>query len=190
MSPATAILAAGYLSAGLLCLSVARRVPPGQSAEQDPAGCRRTAMLWTGCGFALALLSVLALWRLDLMLGDMLRQASRVDGWYPLRRPFQAAALVAGFWLAWKVLREALPSGAGRPLLGCVSGTLLLVFVVWGRFVSWHWMDSVLNFRWAGGSAGRWLEVTGLLAVTFSGVWQWRQDLSASSGLLARASRA
>lgn len=165
MSFVTAALSAGYLSAGLLCLKVASRPLADVSAQRAPEDVRRVAALWTGCGIALGLLSVLALWRLDVLLGDMLRQASRSGGWYPLRRPFQAAALVAGLCLAWKVLRAALPLGACRPLLGCVAGTLLLSFVVWGRFVSWHWLDTVLNFRWAGGTTGRWLEVSGLLAV-------------------------
>lgn len=183
MSLVAATLAAGYLSAGLLCLRVARRLPADASARGDPAETSRVGMLWAGCGLALALLSMLALWGLDLRLGDMLRQASRDDGWYPLRRPFQAAALVAGLWLVWKVLRDVLPSGASGPLLGCVASTLLLAFVVWGRFVSWHWMDSVLNFRWAGASTGRWFEVTGLLAVAAFAVWQRRRDTCASSSL-------
>ncbi len=175
MSFVASSLAVGYLSAGLLCLAVAYWPPAERVARPAPDEVRRVATLWAGCGFALTLLAVLALWQLDLMLGDVLRQSSREVGWYSLRRPFQAAALVAGLWLAWKVLREALPSGAS-PLLGCVALTLLLAFVVWGRFVSWHWMDSVLNFRLGGASTGRWLEVSGLLSVAVLAAWQWRRD--------------
>lgn len=168
MSATAWAMASGYASAGLLCLKVAVSRP---TTEVD-----RMQRIWAGCAFVLALLAVLAVWRLDLVLGDWLRQALRASGWYPLRRPLQAAALLASLWLGWVLLREALPPGAGWPLVGCVLGTGLLSFVGWGRLLSWHTLDGVLNFRWVGVSTGRWMELLGLLAVLGFAMWQWRDS--------------
>ncbi len=131
-------------------------------------------MLWSRCGFALALLAVLTVWRLELVLGDWLRETLRSGGWYPQRRPLQAAALVLSVCLGGQLLRHALPAGVGRPLLGGVAGTSLLMFILWARLLSWHPLDAVLNFRCAGVSTGRWLEAAGLLVVTSCAAWQMR----------------
>ena len=117
---------------------------------------------------------MLTAWRLDLTLGEWLRQGLRDLGWYPLRRPLQAAALMFSVWLGWLVLTDVLPANASGPLLASVAGTALLLFVGWGRLLSWHSLDAILNARWAGISAGRWLEAMGLLLVAAFATWQWR----------------
>lgn len=163
-------VASGYASAGLLCLTVAGA---RRAADLD-----RVEAVWAGCALAMALLAVWTLWRLDLVLGDLLRQGARQTGWYPLRRPLQAAALLASVWMGWLLLRESLPPGAGWPLVGCVSATALLLFVGWARLLSWHALDGLLNLRWAGMSLARWLELAGLLAVACFAAWQWRAPLA------------
>lgn len=171
MSASTWAVASGYASAGLLCLTVAA----GRRADDID----RSGTLWAACALVLAVLAVLTLWRLDLMVGDWLRQAIRDAGWYPLRRPLQAAALIFSVWLGWLLLSESLPSGAAWPLVGCVLATALLLFVGWARLLSWHTLDAFMNLRWSGMSLARWLELAGLMAVVCFAVLQWR-DPSAS----------
>lgn len=182
MNPMTATawaMASAYLSAGLLCLKVAALRPAHRMAQLVPAEVRRIENLWRGCAMALALLAVLAVWRADLMLGEWLRQGLRGSGWYPLRRPIQAAVLLASLCLGGWLLKEFLPPDAAWPALGCAAGTALLLFVSWGRFLSWHWLDAVLNARWLGVSTGRWLEAASLLAVTACAAGQWRDTAQA-----------
>lgn len=168
------VMASCYASASLLCFKVAGSRLASQGAQHLAADSRRVQMLWACCAMVLAVLAVLAVWRLDLVLGEWLRQGLRDSGWYPMRRPLQVGALMFSLWLSWLVLSDVLPAGAGGPLLGCVAGTSLLLFVSWGRLLSWHSLDAVLNARWAGISAGRWLEALGLCTVAVFATWQWR----------------
>lgn len=170
------VMASGYASTSLLCLKVAVTRPARAAVQRRPEEIKRAQAWWLCCGAVLALLAVLAVWRLDLVLGDWLRRSLQDAGWYPLRRPLQVGALVFSVWLGWLVLSDALPSGSDRlgwPLLASVGGTSLLLFVGWGRLLSWHALDAVLNARWVGVSTGRWLEAIGLLVVAVFATWQW-----------------
>lgn len=180
-SPTAWALASAYASVCLLCLKVAASRSTSRIVQLLPAEVRRAESLWLGCAIALALLAVLAVWRLDLMLGEWLRQGLRNSGWYPMRRPLQGAVLLTSLWLIVLLLKKLLPSDTAWPLLGCAVGTALLLFVSWGRFLSWHWLDAVLDARWLGVSTGRWLEAGGLLAVAGCAAWQWRETATAAT---------
>ncbi len=172
MSAGVWLIASAYVCAAALCLKAAQGLTPqGAFARLEAA---RMDGAWMACGLVLVLLSLLTVSRLDLVLGDVLRSALRASGWYPLRRPLQVAALLVSLWLGWLALGAALPPGAAGTLVGCVCATALLLLVAWGRLLSWHTLDSLLNLRWMGLSTGRWLEVLGLLGAALCASWQWR----------------
>lgn len=136
--------ALSFAAGALACLATAR--------DRQEGG-------WLAAGGVLGVLAVVQVTRADLLATSALRAWAWQSGWYGLRRPAQVIALLAGVLAVRHLARRACVDG----LLAAGVGACLLV--AWGRMVSLHQLDSLMDARMLGLSWGRWVDAAGLVLV-------------------------
>lgn len=129
-------------------------------------------ILWAAMGAILAGLAANA--QLDLLGGmtEIGRCFARLDGWYGARRALQGH-LMTGLWatcavvafLLWR-LRRGL-----RSAMAALAGFALILATTGVRAVSLHHMDSLINFTFAGATAGAWAELLGASLIIGNAIW-------------------
>jgi hypothetical protein len=137
-------------------------------------------ILWQLCACMCAGIALSSAFDLDSILLAWLRSIAKISGWYVWRRPLQAIALMVGGLCLWMSLGTVLalksnqapwPRSSSVALIAC----LILVGMWWSKLVSWHSMDTWMNWRLHGIGLGRWIELLALCLGGASGVVEWCQ---------------
>ena len=158
------MLAFLYTGVGWLCFVC------GHAASQS----QEPGKAWYIAAALLVVLGANTLLLLDQLALLVLREMARQQGWYSDRRglqlPLVGLGLFAGLLLlGWLRTRlDAVWSQCGWAVIGICL--LLALAVV--RGISFHYVDLVINFRVAGVSVARALELTGLV-MALAGAWRW-----------------
>ncbi|MES2460323.1 MAG: hypothetical protein V4671_07055 [Armatimonadota bacterium] len=162
-SPGSLWLAAAYTIAALMYLVA------GVRERQTPTH-RPYSLLLFALGLLLWLLALQQVSGVLAGVTEMVRQQSRVEGWYNDRRDLQAAAVkaiplagaVAAMGLLWWVRRFW-----KRYLLVLVTLIFLVCFAAI-QAVSFHNIDYLLRSQVGGATIKTWINLFGLLLVTVS----------------------
>lgn len=164
-----------FVVVGVLCLLADIL---GNSLEVSSAMGMGTG-LWRWHTVLLWLMATNSLVQGDALFVIWMREALHAGGWYELRRPLQAATLVALLTVSAMVFkttsRTSLWAQPEQPPVAdklAGVGMTLLLLVLSLRFVSLHYTDEMLNLRMAGPSLGRWLEMAGLVLVSSGAFWR------------------
>ena len=151
------LIAAAYLGAAWFCVLNGHIA---QAARQPHAA-------WYLAGAVLCLLGANTVLQADLFMTHFARATAKLQGWYGPRRTLQYAAVVvlallvllSANWLRRMFAASEVPSETVT--FGLAA--LLLLFAL--RVVSAHGTDALLNWRLAGISVGRMLELAGISLV-------------------------
>jgi len=147
----------GYLAVALLCAQSAKK----RYLESDRE-------LWFAAYIVLIVLGINCKLQVERELILSLREVASAQGWYGQRRTFQWLALGMLLWLGVLSARYVIVRLAwhGRIALNvgvAIAGLTGLVTLFGLRAVSLHHTDQILGTRIGGISAGRGLEILGLL---------------------------
>ncbi|MDH4390585.1 MAG: hypothetical protein QE285_04055 [Aquabacterium sp.] len=146
-------------SAVLACAAAACAWKSAPRLGHPSPGSRRFWNAQAACLFSLGLCHAFAVDAWVLQWGRQLVLANGLYGW---RRPFQAALLLAGLFLAVKLLQRwrlgRTDSALAQLRLLCACATAVIAVVFGARAVSLHGLDDVLTYRIFGPGLGRWLE--------------------------------
>jgi hypothetical protein len=173
-----------YFAVAALCIRCAIKAPP------EPRR-RGTVVFWGGLGALLLLLGVNKQLDLQTWLTLTARRIAIAQGWYENRRPVQMLFVVlvglagaAGFAFMWRLVR----AHSRKLWLSLLGFVLLLVFVIM-RAASFHHMDAVINFRFAG-LRMNWVLELGAIGLIALGTRQQRRGQDQAGVHIGSASKA
>jgi len=143
---------------------------------------RPVGRVWAGIAGVLVLLALTTWLDVALLVEQSMRQLSRNEGWYDLRRVPQVTLLIgigAAAFFAFRVAtrRSEVVDRAGRIALGV---SLALVVIAVARASSWTYADSILGFGTARVTLGRVVEFIGAAAIGIGAIFFHRPPTAQS----------
>jgi hypothetical protein len=159
------VTVAAYFTVAVLCLGCAWKAKLGSS--------RTEFLFWSGLAVLLLLLGINKQLDLQTWLTLTGRRMARAQGWYEYRRPVQllfvvmvALAAVGGFAAIWRFVREH-----RRELWISLLGLVLLLAFVIVRAASFHHVDNLISFHFAGVRMN-WVLELGAIGLIALGAWR------------------